>query len=156
MLAQLSKPSSGSKHRRKEIKTNYCSSSFWNTWLPITFSGGSPTISVICWQCLLRVQSVLRKALNLCPKNSVSREDISVPVKSQQLMAYTIREFSKKLCCRVLKRRYVSWLISRSSWWRIMEMSCSLRRSLSHHYLCWFLWAITYHVTHETINQELR
>ena len=27
-----------------------------------------------------------------------------------QLMAYTIRKFSKKLCCRVLKRRYVSWL----------------------------------------------
>lgn len=25
-------------------------------------------------------------------------------------MAHTIREFSKKLCCRVLKRRYVSWL----------------------------------------------
>ena len=25
-------------------------------------------------------------------------------------MAYTIREFSKNLCCRVLKRRYVSWL----------------------------------------------
>ena len=38
--------------------------------------------------------------------------------------------------------------MSRSSWWRIMEMSCSLRRSLSHHYLCWFLWAPTYHVTH--------
>ena len=38
--------------------------------------------------------------------------------------------------------------MSRSSWWRIMEMSCSLRRSLSHHYLCWFLWATTYHVTH--------
>lgn len=50
----------------EEIKTNGCSSGFWSVfWLPITLPGGIATLSVICLQCLLRVQSIFKKSAEL-------------------------------------------------------------------------------------------
>lgn len=50
----------------EEIKTNGCSSGFWSVfWLPITLPGGIATLSVICLQCLLRVQSIFQKSAEL-------------------------------------------------------------------------------------------
>lgn len=66
-----------------------------------------------------------------------------------QLVAHAIRALSKKeaLLSSLNGVTFPGWM-SQSSCWRITETFCSLRRSLSHHYLCWFLWATAYHVTH--------
>lgn len=108
----------------EEIKTNGCSSGFWSVfWLPITLPGGIATLSVICLQCLLRVQLIFQKKVPNCyaKKQCCLTSERKVCRKILQFMAYETRVLQRGNQVKDFwAAPHSGWIIWRNCWMKII------------------------------------